>query len=194
MKEERRLWKEKGVLGVKAQSAERTEEYQKETAGSQPGDREQTRNACFRDNLSRRKRQSMCCSVSSVCSANFLYSRFDDELGRTRVFLRATADIKCGEEIFVPYDKTYWLDNLEEQVKLLRSRSDTRTPLFPLLLHSLLAKRYSCTYTYINISGSLQVGRASGLSLYLSVIPPPVALRLRTPVEHHRLFSLSSLE
>ncbi|EPT30354.1 SET domain containing lysine methyltransferase KMTox [Toxoplasma gondii ME49] len=45
------------------------------------------------------------------------YHWFDDELGRTRVFLRATADIKNGEEIFVPYHKTYWVDNFEEQAE-----------------------------------------------------------------------------
>ena len=45
-----------------------------------------------------------------------LLFRFDEELGRTRVFLRATRDIANGEEIFVPYDKTYWQDNFEEQV------------------------------------------------------------------------------
>lgn len=45
-----------------------------------------------------------------------LMLRFDDEIGRTRVFLRATRRIANGEEIFVPYDKNYWQDNFEEQV------------------------------------------------------------------------------
>ncbi|PFH31246.1 SET domain containing lysine methyltransferase KMTox [Besnoitia besnoiti] len=45
------------------------------------------------------------------------YHWFDEELGRTRVFLRATADIKNGQEIFVPYHKTYWVDNFEEQAE-----------------------------------------------------------------------------
>lgn len=45
------------------------------------------------------------------------YHWFDDELGRTRVFIRATADIKSGQEIFVPYERTYWVDNFEEQAE-----------------------------------------------------------------------------
>ncbi|KAL8439242.1 hypothetical protein Efla_005719 [Eimeria flavescens] len=43
------------------------------------------------------------------------YHWFDDEIGRTRVFLRAARRIENGEEIFVPYDKNYWQDNFEEQ-------------------------------------------------------------------------------
>ncbi|XP_026193657.1 uncharacterized protein LOC34618724 [Cyclospora cayetanensis] len=46
---------------------------------------------------------------------SYFYHWYDEELGRTRVFLRATRDIAQGEEIFVPYDKNYWLDNFEEQ-------------------------------------------------------------------------------
>ncbi|CDJ67219.1 high mobility group (HMG) box domain-containing protein, putative [Eimeria necatrix] len=46
---------------------------------------------------------------------SYFYHWFDEELGRTRVFLRATRSIANGEEIFVPYDKNYWQDNFEEQ-------------------------------------------------------------------------------
>eukprot|EP00920_Eleutheroschizon_duboscqi_P035439 GHVT01085665.1.p1 GENE.GHVT01085665.1~~GHVT01085665.1.p1 ORF type:complete len:520 (-),score=106.77 GHVT01085665.1:1241-2800(-) len=41
---------------------------------------------------------------------------YDAHSGRTRVFLKATRAVEENEEIFVRYDKGYWLDNFEEQM------------------------------------------------------------------------------
>ncbi|KAF8821186.1 SET domain containing lysine methyltransferase KMTox [Cardiosporidium cionae] len=49
-------------------------------------------------------------------NAEFYYW-YDEQLGRKRVFLRATRDIHENEEIFVPYNKQYWVDNFEEELE-----------------------------------------------------------------------------